>query len=289
MRTACFNSSSSQVATMPAEQPAGVLLAQSLNDFPAKLCSSCRTPLARADDDNTVFCEDGICCGRCRAEEALLALANFHGHDGGPAAAAAARETPPGHARTVTPRGRPVRSDATSSIPSLSSEEGSPRPSSSRSLSISSTPGPTLASAACLPLRRAESSVAALPTQSPRSFHPTGLSPAPRPTTSHISAPDPLMDITRLRVRNKGYACLHPGAIFQGKQQSGRTNHDVTVTILVSSAILNCDVFAYVSRRMSTYNPPSFAVICTFAGSQRIGPNSRHTLTQRSSGVDTDS
>lgn len=46
--------------------------------------------------------------------------------------------------------------------------------------------------------------------------------------------PDPLADVTRLRVRSKGYKCLYPGAIFQGTQKSGRSSYDVQVTIVVS-------------------------------------------------------
>ncbi|EKM55450.1 uncharacterized protein PHACADRAFT_256081 [Phanerochaete carnosa HHB-10118-sp] len=49
----------------------------------------------------------------------------------------------------------------------------------------------------------------------------------------HLSAhPDPLVDITRLRVRSQGHHCLYPGAIFQGTQKSGRNSYDVSVTIV---------------------------------------------------------
>ena len=51
----------------------------------------------------------------------------------------------------------------------------------------------------------------------------------------HPSAhPDPLVDITRLRVRSQGHHCLYPGAVFQGTQKSGRNSYDVSVTIVVS-------------------------------------------------------
>ena len=46
--------------------------------------------------------------------------------------------------------------------------------------------------------------------------------------------PDPLVDITRLRARSKGYRCLQPGATFKGTQRSGRNSYDVNVTIVVS-------------------------------------------------------
>lgn len=45
---------------------------------------------------------------------------------------------------------------------------------------------------------------------------------------------DPLVDITRLRVRPQGHHCLYPGASFQGTQKSGRNSYDVNVTIVVS-------------------------------------------------------
>lgn len=52
---------------------------------------------------------------------------------------------------------------------------------------------------------------------------------------AHAAAhPDPLIDITRLRVRSQGHHCLYPGAIFKGTQKSGRNSYDVSVTIVVS-------------------------------------------------------
>lgn len=54
----------------------------------------------------------------------------------------------------------------------------------------------------------------------------------PEHTTSYYA--DPLVDITRLRVRSQGHHCLYPGATFQGTQKSGRNSYDVNVTIVVS-------------------------------------------------------
>ncbi|KAK0451019.1 vacuolar import and degradation protein-domain-containing protein [Armillaria borealis] len=45
-------------------------------------------------------------------------------------------------------------------------------------------------------------------------------------------SPNPLTDITRLRVRTQAHHCLYPGASFQGTQKSGRNSYDVTVTIV---------------------------------------------------------
>ena len=50
-----------------------------------------------------------------------------------------------------------------------------------------------------------------------------------------IPPPDPLLDITRLRVPSHSYGCLYPGSRFQGTQKSGRNSYDVTVTIVVSN------------------------------------------------------
>ncbi|KAF9013991.1 vacuolar import and degradation protein-domain-containing protein [Cyathus striatus] len=44
--------------------------------------------------------------------------------------------------------------------------------------------------------------------------------------------PDPLADITGLRVRPRVHHCLYPGASFQGTQKSGRNSYDVNVTIV---------------------------------------------------------
>jgi glucose-induced degradation protein 4 len=51
-----------------------------------------------------------------------------------------------------------------------------------------------------------------------------------RPSATSL---DPLIDITRLRVRSRGHHCLYPGASFQGTQKSGRNSYDVNVTIVV--------------------------------------------------------
>ncbi|KAF9646371.1 hypothetical protein BDM02DRAFT_3099876 [Thelephora ganbajun] len=45
-------------------------------------------------------------------------------------------------------------------------------------------------------------------------------------------SPNPLVDITRLRVRSSTHHCLYPGAMFTGTQKSGRSSYDVNVTIV---------------------------------------------------------
>lgn len=59
-----------------------------------------------------------------------------------------------------------------------------------------------------------------------------------RPLDYPVASPDPLVDISRLRVRSQGHHCLYPGATFQGTQRSGRNSYDVNVTIVVSFARL---------------------------------------------------
>ena len=90
--------------------------------------------------------------------------------------------------------------------------------------------------------------------QTPASSHPAAATPISRvascssssttttttcshalhsPSTSSSFYPDPLVDVTRLRVRSQGHHCLYPGASFQGTQKSGRNSYDVNVTIVV--------------------------------------------------------
>ncbi|KDR73517.1 hypothetical protein GALMADRAFT_615219 [Galerina marginata CBS 339.88] len=51
-------------------------------------------------------------------------------------------------------------------------------------------------------------------------------------TTTTQAFPDPLADVTRLRIRSRAHHCLYPGATFQGTQKSGRNSYDVNVTIV---------------------------------------------------------
>lgn len=48
----------------------------------------------------------------------------------------------------------------------------------------------------------------------------------------HPQRPDPMQDISRLRIPSKGRGCLYPGSIFSGTQKSGKLSYDVTVEIL---------------------------------------------------------
>ena len=71
---------------------------------------------------------------------------------------------------------------------------------------------------------------------SPVAMSPWASTSRERAQSAHHAPahPDPLVDITRLRVRSQGHHCLYPGATFQGTQKSGRNSYDVSVTIVVS-------------------------------------------------------
>lgn len=93
--------------------------------------------------------------------------------------------------------------------------------------------------------------------------HTSTGTPLHSPRTSH-SSPDPLIDITHIRVRPQGHHCLHPGAVFQGTQKSGRNSYDVTVNIVVSRILTTtsvklitlpgCRFFFLISLRVSPHS-----------------------------------
>lgn len=64
---------------------------------------------------------------------------------------------------------------------------------------------------------------------------PHSCEPQQKPPITQValSTPDPLTDVTHIRVRTRGNRCLYPGATFEGTQKSGRNSYDVTVTIVV--------------------------------------------------------
>ncbi|KZV73457.1 hypothetical protein PENSPDRAFT_574665 [Peniophora sp. CONT] len=54
----------------------------------------------------------------------------------------------------------------------------------------------------------------------------------PAHTTNTPPAPDPFVDISRLRIRQQAHHCLYPGSTFEGTQKSGRNSYEVKVTIV---------------------------------------------------------
>ena len=73
---------------------------------------------------------------------------------------------------------------------------------------------------------------------------PTALA---SPLGLHTSTVDPLVDITRLRVRSPSTGCLYPGETFLGIQTNQGKEHKVSVTILVSGS-LTLSVFVCYTR-----------------------------------------
>ena len=82
-------------------------------------------------------------------------------------------------------------------------------------------------------------------------------------------SPNPLVDITRLRVRSPTHHCLYPGATFNGTQKSGRSSYDVNVTIVVrappSSSWSPRSNLAYFSYRMLTSRHRFCVATCGYA------------------------
>ncbi|OCH95563.1 hypothetical protein OBBRIDRAFT_788112 [Obba rivulosa] len=142
-------------------------------------------------------------------------------------------------------------STASSSDEEMELEASAPTPSSSTApLSDSAYPPPSFAHATSPPAPTStptKPSLAPLTTNAAlscpivRSTHPSqpvatssaiASSSRSQPLRYMASSPDPLVDITRLRVRSQGHHCLYPGATFQGTQKSGRNSYDVNVTIV---------------------------------------------------------
>jgi len=84
-----------------------------------------------------------------------------------------------------------------------------------------------------------------------------------------VYSPNPLVDITRLRVRSPTHHCLYPGAMFTGTQKSGRSSYDVNVTIVVrvstSSSWSPEPNLAYFSPRMLTFHHRFCVATCVYA------------------------
>ena len=85
----------------------------------------------------------------------------------------------------------------------------------------------------------------------------------------HVYSPNPLVDITRLRVRSPTHHCLYPGATFTGTQKSGRSSYDVNVTIVVwapSSLYWSPESnLVCFSCRMSTFHHRFCVATCGYA------------------------
>lgn len=134
----------------------------------------------------------------------------------------------------------------------------------------------------------ASSSQAPVVQRADKSSAPHASSSRQRTHVTSSSAPDPLLDITRLRVRSQGHHCLYPGATFQGTQKSGRNSYDVNVTIVVRPEDRPCSPEVLSSEwcfRTSISHHLTCAGTSAYADSQTTGQSLRHTLTPRSLAV----
>ncbi|KIJ23077.1 hypothetical protein M422DRAFT_196319 [Sphaerobolus stellatus SS14] len=104
-------------------------------------------------------------------------------------------------------------------------------------------------------------------TPTPLTHSTPSTSTLSRPYPSDLD-PDPLLDITRLRVRSHPKDCLYPGAVFCGNQKSGRSSYEVSVTI-VDVDFRSSFLCGYLCIRGLTEDWPE---LTTYFDAQIIGP-----------------
>ncbi|KAL1410713.1 hypothetical protein Q8F55_001655 [Vanrija albida] len=130
------------------------------------------------------------------------------------------------------------------------------------SLSISTSPSPPLHSKS-LP------AASAAPWTSFRAVKEKSKEmPASAVPEQEECAPNPLLDVTRLRVRSSTYGCLYPGSKFHGTQSSGRSEYEVDVTI-VDVHLAESTVCGYLSISHLTETHPQ---LTTYWEGEIIGP-----------------
>ncbi|KAH9934731.1 vacuolar import and degradation protein-domain-containing protein [Fomitopsis serialis] len=249
---------------MPSEHPVPAIHDQPSSDSSqgqVKLCSACHCPLS-ADSPNSAFflhgdpesSETTIVCGPCHTRlaplrpdaplppdeyftmerELLRRAASLQGgHNEAPAPP---RREPSLHA-THSPVDR--RLDVDEDMDRLPSAPSTvhvqqhptclPTPSETPVVHVPARPTPAPIDTKLTPPQPSQPSATA-------QLSPVQLAtPSTSRTRSNAAlavSPDPLSDITRLRVRSQGHHCLYPGATFQGTQKSGRNSYDVNVTIV---------------------------------------------------------
>jgi hypothetical protein len=213
-----------------------------------KLCSSCRSPLSQ-DLDPTYLIPDAdvndhlMLCRPCRERLLLQTIQQQQPHD--LSQHSDADDQPqrlhayPAHAASDdSPRLLPLDGPASMTDISPSVQPQSPIAPSDRPFPprvaheapISSAASSKRAKLAITTsvtadgLRSAVSSTPSVSSSIIRSSHTT---------LQYSPAPDPFVDITRIRMRSQRHHCLYPGATFQGTQKSGRNSYDVTVSIVV--------------------------------------------------------
>lgn len=255
---------------MPSEHPVPQIHDQQSSDqsqAQVKLCSACHCPLS-ADSPNTAFFLHGdtdsnettIVCRPCYTrldplhsdaplptieyfdmERALLrrAASLQGGHNEAPAAPWRAVLAEAAHSQVDCSldvdedMDRP--SSSTPSLLHVEPQASVPTLPETPAVHVPSRPSPAPIDTTVAPPQGRRPSLTAQ--RSPVQLA-TPSSSRPRPPAALTASPDPLSDITRLRVRSQGHHCLYPGATFQGTQKSGRNSYDVNVTIVVSIIIL---------------------------------------------------
>ena len=259
---------------MPSEHPVPQIHDQQSSDQSqgqVKLCSACHCPLS-SDSPNTAFFLHGdtdsnettIVCRPCysrlhplRAEAPLPTVEYFSmerellrraaslqgGHN--EALAAPRRELPLPAVHPQVDRRLDVDEDMdrpSSSTPSLLHVEPQasvPTLPETPAVHVPSRPTPAPIDTILAPPQGRRPSLTAQ--RSPVQLATPSSSRA-RPPAAPTASPDPLSDITRLRIRSQGHHCLYPGATFQGTQKSGRNSYDVNVTIVVSIVMQTDDL-----------------------------------------------
>ncbi|KAF8969827.1 vacuolar import and degradation protein-domain-containing protein [Flammula alnicola] len=205
-----------------------------------KVCSSCHSTLS---DPNVAFflaTAEPIVCTICRERPAQLTSPSDHRQLRIDQDAPYSVRPPASHELPVLPNTRrsqpdpitqPVFDDALSSSPSSSSSSPSSDPAHTYHSSHITSSGyarkPVLLSVQC--------NITSVPVSHRHPGHFSSATPyeaTPTRQQQQQSTADPLVDVTRLRVRSRAHHCLYPGAIFQGTQKSGRNSYDVNVTIV---------------------------------------------------------
>ncbi|EMD38554.1 hypothetical protein CERSUDRAFT_105141 [Gelatoporia subvermispora B] len=251
---------------MPAEHPPPAAHDQSSPDPPPpqhKYCAACHSTLPLDSvfilHGASAVADNSIVCASCRArlsasrtdrdgffvevERELLRRAA--------SLPAAGTETPSQPPALVADSKRTSVDSSASSDEEMSVESSAPAPSTSTIPLSDCAPPSTPSAHTTTPF--APTTASTRPSLTPlttngaqsysliRTTHPSqpvatssavASSSRPQPQRPAGSSPDPLIDITRLRVRSQGHHCLYPGASFQGTQKSGRNSYDVNVTIV---------------------------------------------------------
>lgn len=252
---------------MPSEHPVPQIYDQQPSDQSqgqVKLCSACHCPLS-ADSPNTAFflhgdsdsSETTIVCRPCytrldplRAEAPPTTIEYFNmerelmrraaslqgGRNEAPAAPRRELLLPAVHPqvdrRLDVDEDMDRPSSSTPSLPHVEPPSSVPTLLETPVVHVPSRPTPTPIDTTLAPPQARRPSLTAQ--RSPVQLA-TPSSSRSRPPAALTASPDPLSDITRLRVRSQGHHCLYPGATFQGTQKSGRNSYDVNVTIVVST------------------------------------------------------